>query len=103
MIKEGFQDEIHTNVEIVFSWRDRLRILFGKTAHCDVRTQTENLPGRCESKTHAWVEPIYQRPLPPLGQAEFTPKSDKRIRMNFYGEALEEMRINRDLNTFSAN
>lgn len=70
-MKEGFADTIHTNVEINFSWRDRLRILFGKTAHCDIRVDVENLPGRCESRTKAWVEPIYQRPVSMLGQAEF--------------------------------
>lgn len=80
MIKEGFKDELHTNVEIVFGWKDRIRILFGRIAHCDVRTQTENLPGRCESITHAWVEPIYQRPMSPL-QAECAPQPDKRIRV----------------------
>jgi hypothetical protein len=70
-MEEEFADTIHTNVEIKFDWRDRVRILFGKTAHCDVRVDTENLPGRCQGRTKAWVEPIYQRPVSTLGQAEF--------------------------------
>lgn len=69
-LKEGFADCLYTKVTVQFSWRDRIRILFGKTAHCDVRTFTENLPGRCKSETNAWVEPVYQRLEPPMAFVE---------------------------------
>jgi hypothetical protein len=56
------RDVVHTNVTIGFGWQDRIRILFGRTAHVDVSIYTshdECLVVGSESK--AWVEPIITR------------------------------------------
>ena len=55
--KNPFQ--IFNRVTINFDWKDRIRILFGKPAHCDstlfVDKEVDILS---PSKTHAWVESI---------------------------------------------
>ena len=50
---------IYNKVEINFDWKDRLRILFGKSAHCDTTLFVDKEVDILKpSKTHAWVEPI---------------------------------------------
>jgi hypothetical protein len=69
MIKEGFQDCIHTNVQVYLNWKDRLKVLLGKTLHVDVRIHTENIPGRCESESHVWAERLIPSRITETAQA----------------------------------
>lgn len=47
----GFLDRMHTTVGVSLGIIDRLRILFGWRLQLEVRTNTENLPGKCQSRT----------------------------------------------------
>ena len=50
-LPEWAKDAIHTDVEVVMDWRDRLRVLFGARVLVRVRTDCEHAPGRVESET----------------------------------------------------
>lgn len=58
MTSEEHADTIYTNVKVCFGWRDRLRILFGRPAWLHVEIDCEHLPGRCQSRSSAWVAPL---------------------------------------------
>lgn len=58
-MKESWnKDEIISNTKVHLSMIDRVRVLFGKTIHVNLRTKTENEPGRCESSSSARVDKI---------------------------------------------
>jgi hypothetical protein len=74
--KDGYADCIHINVEAFLSWRDRLRVLFGKTLHVDVRCHTENLPGRCESQSTVYAEPFIRHPRQGGGEVAMSARDE---------------------------
>ncbi len=43
------KDQVITTVDVRLSWSDRLLLLLTGEFRMDVRTNTEHLPGRCES------------------------------------------------------
>lgn len=56
-LPEGYADCLHTKTEIVFDWKDRLRILFGAKVSLKCRTYCENIPGKVysESSANVWI------------------------------------------------
>ena len=56
---ENWNDEIITNADLKFMWRDRLRILFGRVVLIEVRIKTENRIGYAQAGTMVRVEPIF--------------------------------------------
>jgi hypothetical protein len=64
-------DCIHTHVDIHFHWKDRIRILFGRTVYAHVKTFSEHVPGALKSSTDIHVAPIFRRRQRPCeGQGE---------------------------------
>jgi hypothetical protein len=61
---ENFNDEIVTNADLKFYWRDRLRILFGRVVFIEVRIRTENKIGYAQAGTMVHVEPIFGKSEP---------------------------------------
>lgn len=61
-LKEPFWISIHINIK--YDWKDKLRILFGKTAHCDSRISVSKLVEIVEeTKTHAYVDSIIPKKI----------------------------------------
>ncbi len=61
---QHFADTIYQRVEIVFDWRDRLRILFGRTVNVSCSADTEFALGRIRTQAASvHVAPIFpQKP-----------------------------------------
>jgi len=63
-----------TKVEIHFAWRDRLRILCGRTVRLHVRVEAVDAPpyaGPCRSDTAVSVDPVFpRRPQPPMTKSD---------------------------------
>jgi hypothetical protein len=77
VIKEGFKDCIHTNVQVYLGWKDRLKVLLGKTLHVDVRIHTEKIPGRCQSESHVWTERLIPERIKEVPQATSVLRRDR--------------------------
>jgi len=56
-----FKDTIISNTKIKFDLIDRIRLLFGKSCHVEIRTETENIPGHVQSTNRVFVERIFPR------------------------------------------
>lgn len=58
MVADWAQDQLCTSVEIHLDWRDRIRVLLGKTVRLMIRTDCEVRPNRVESVTTVHVDHI---------------------------------------------
>ena len=45
-LRDGFKDAIYVHTDIRFDWKDRLKILLGRTVHVSTVTQTGMPVGR---------------------------------------------------------
>ncbi len=54
------KDQIHTSVEIVLSFKDKLRVLFGAPLFVEVYTSTENEVGRAKSRSKAHAGRLFR-------------------------------------------
>jgi len=63
-----------TKVEVHFGWRDRLRILCGRTARLHITVEAIDAPpyaGPCRSDSAVSVDPVFpRRPPPPMMTTE---------------------------------
>ena len=57
----GYLDAVTTRTVIHLSWKDRLKVLFGRQIECTVVMYCENLPGKVYSETKVFVH--HDRPL----------------------------------------
>ncbi len=69
-LPEPYRDVIYCNTELHFSWKDRLKILFGSVPTVRVETFVENPPGRLESKSSVLVPRVIQLKVEKRGWAE---------------------------------
>ena len=70
------EDRLYTHVDIVFSWRDRGRLLLSGKCRVEVRNTVEHAPGRHETTSAVHVVPR-RWPWSPrlqLGYAEIAPE-----------------------------
>lgn len=57
---EWAKDQIHTSIEIMLSFKDRLRVIFGATIFLSVYISTENEVGRTESQSKAHAGRLFR-------------------------------------------
>lgn len=84
-----FKDIIISNTVIKFDLVDRIRILFGKSCHVEISTETENLPGHVESTDRVFVEKIFPRKKVSGGGMECSDKKPKGTILSPEEEAQE--------------
>lgn len=70
-----YKDVVGVRVAIYYDWWDRLRILFGKTAHVSVRVRTQHDVGiRYVEPTIAYVDHVFPSRGGPMSLGEGEPK-----------------------------
>lgn len=52
-------ETVHMNTDIHLGWRDRIRVLFGRTLHLDAKCYVDAPVGRTAATSRVWAESIF--------------------------------------------